>query len=112
MDVALRPVEEQVAGTKRVERHGGAVPELRVGVARNRHPVRAVDGPDDARAVVAPGGEPTPEVADTEKALRLCDDRRGGVRQRILRAAERANAVRRTDDGEVSAPADERQLRA
>ena len=90
--------EEEIAGTQRVAGDRRSVVELRIGVARDRHAVRAEDVPDEAGAVEAPAREPAPEVAQADEALRLGDDRRGGRRQRRLDAdrPSRPSGVRTT----------------
>ena len=60
-------VEEEVARQELRHRDRLARGELRVGVARDRDPVRTVDGPGESRAVVTPGREPTPEVVKAEE---------------------------------------------
>ncbi len=78
-------VEEEVARQRARERDRRARRELRVGVARDRDPVRAVDGPGEPRAVVAPRREPAPEVVQPEELLRA------SARDRRASAAARAS---------------------
>src|SRR5579884_4282438 len=86
-----------VTGAERGARDRRAVVELRVGVARDRETVGAIDVPDEPGAVEAPGREAAPEVVRAEEAPRLRDDGCIGRRERPRRAGEHADAVRRAD---------------
>ena len=74
-------VEEEVPWLHLRQRDRRAGGELRVGVARNRDPVRAIGGPGEPRAVVAPRREPAPQVVQPEELLRGANDVGARARQ-------------------------------
>src|SRR5262249_54031604 len=91
--VVVPAEQEEGAGLQLRARNRRSVVHLRIGVAWDRQPVRAVEIPDQAGAVEAPGAQAAPEVVRAEEPLALRDDRRVARRKRWRGSSDRAHAV-------------------